>query len=384
MRTKTKTTRTEGATRVRSLGVLLALACGACQSDPATAPGRDAKPDPDPPAQPAADPRSTEAASAAPEVAADGTIYAEAELMGTRVSMRVWLDDPARAAAAGEAVREAFAEISRIESIASEWQADSELSQLNAAAGGPPRPISRELLAILERARAVSEDTEGRFDVTFHAVGQLWSFKRGARPPSDEAIAAKLPLVNFRKVELEPERKTVRLAEPGMRVGLGAIAKGYAVDEASKLLERRGFSHHIVEGGGDTYARGSKGGQDWQIGVQHPGRGGAIGALKLHDKAVVTSGNYMRYFEWEGRRYTHILDPQTGWPISAESHPKSVTCVADNATDADAYCTALTIMGKDAAMTFVSERPGLDVIVIDHDDTIAVSAGIADIWRKFE
>jgi thiamine biosynthesis lipoprotein len=304
--------------------------------------------------------------------------------MGTRVSMRLWLDDPTKAKAAASAMTEAFNEIARIESIASEWQPDSELSRLNDAAGGDPMKISPELFAILERAKEVSEDTEGKFDVSFHSVGQLWSFKAGASPPSDQAIAEKLPLVNYRRIELDAQNSSARLAEVGMKVGLGAIAKGYAVDAASRLLRERGFGNHIVEGGGDTYARGRKGEKDWQIGVQHPSRGGAIGALPCGDKAVVTSGNYMRFFEWEGRRYTHILDPQTGWPISAEKHPKSVTCVADNATDADAYCTALTIMGRDAALDFVTERPGLDVIVIDFDDSIHVSAGLEGRWRRFD
>lgn len=370
-------------TKIELVGLCIAACLLACNDPETESSGKDARatradasPEPRPPA--------LQADTDAPAVAKDGTVYAEATLMGTRVSMRVWLDDPAKAKAAAAAMTEAFNEIARIESIASEWQKDSELSRLNDAAGGEAMKVSPELFAILERSKEISEDTGGTFDVSFHSVGQLWKFKPGATPPSAEAIAAKLPFVNYRKIELDAQKSAARLAEAGMMVGLGAIAKGYAVDAASRLLNERGFEHHIVEGGGDTYARGSKGDKPWQIGVQHPGRGGAIGALPCGDKAVVTSGNYMRYFEWEGRRYTHILDPQTGWPISAEKHPKSVTCVADNATDADAYCTALTIMGRSAALDFVAERPGLDVIVIDFDDSIHVSAGLSDHWRRFE
>lgn len=319
-----------------------------------------------------------------PKVAADGTIYAESELMGTRVSMRVWLSDRSNAGQAGAAIRDAFDEIARIESIASEWQPQSELTRLNNSSGEAPMEISSELFEILKRSKEISEDTQGRFDVSFYCVGQLWKFGPGSRPPAPEAIATKLPLVNWRAIELDPKGPSARLANKGMKVGLGAIAKGYAVDAASQLLDDRGFHHHIVEGGGDTYARGSKDGQDWRIGVQHPQRNGAIGALAIHDRAVVTSGNYMRFFEFEGRRYTHILDPQTGWPISADKHPKSVTCVSSNATDADAYCTAITIMGREAAMAFVAEREGLEVVIIDFDDSLFISEGLESTWQAFE
>jgi thiamine biosynthesis lipoprotein len=355
----------------------LLLACRS-ETDPATKPSA-AAPLPAEDVEEAPSPSSD-----APFVGEDGTVFAESELMGTRVSMRVWLADEARAADAGQAIRDAFREIARIESIASEWQADSELTRLNESSGSGAIEISPELFEILERSRAISEATHGSFDVSFHAVGQLWKFGPGSRPPSPEAIAEKLPLVNWRNVELLDNPPRARLVRKGMKLGLGAIAKGYAVDAASRLLTQRGFAHHIVEGGGDTYARGSKDGQAWQIGVQHPTRGGAIGAIAAKDRAVVTSGNYMRFFEWEGRRYTHILDPQTGWPISADKHPKSVTCVAPNATDADAYCTAVTIMGRAAAMSFVGEHEGLDVVIIDFDDSLHVSEGLSDSWRAFE
>ena len=332
------------------------------------------------PAATASDADAAAAVTDAPPLRRDGTLYAESELMGTRVSINVYVGDPQRAEAAATAIRDAFAEIARIESIASEWQADSDLSRLNAAAGGSPVEVPAELFEILERARTISEDSEGRFDVTFHAVGALWSFRPGSRPPSAEAVREKLPLVNWAAVELDAETGRVRLPMAGMKVGLGAIAKGYAVDRASALLIAAGFENHVVEGGGDTYAAGLKNGAPWRIGVQDPERAGALGSLTVSDRAVVTSGDYMRGFEWEGRRYSHILDPKTGFPIPEAQSLRSVTCVAADATDADAYCTALAVLGAQHAMAFVEARPKLDAILIDADGVLSISSGLQDNW----
>src|SRR5690606_28264912 len=150
-------------------------------------------------------------------------------------------------------------------------QPDTELSRLSDAAGGEPRRLSPELMRALARSRGIAEATEGAFDPTFHGVGQLWKFGPGARPPSAEAIAEKLPLVGWEQLELDEAKGTGRLAKPGMRLGLGAIGKGFAADEASALLTRMGFPNHVVEVGGDTYAAGSKDGTPWMVGIQRPG-----------------------------------------------------------------------------------------------------------------
>lgn len=316
-----------------------------------------------------------------PPLRKDGTVYAESELMGTRVSINVWAGPPAQAdaAAAGKAMREGFAEMVRLEHIMSEWQADSELSRLNAAAGGEPRPLSPELFEVLWRSREISEDTDGAFDVTFHAVGQLWSFKPGAKPPSAEAIASKLALVGWQGIELDRATGTGRLAKPGMKLGLGAIGKGYAADEVSQLLVAKGFPHHVVELGGDTYASGSKDGKPWMVGIQRPDGPGVVGAIPVTDRSVVTSGDYQRFFEFEGKKYAHIIDPTTGWPVPAERSPKSVTLVAKNGTDADAYCTAVAVMGVDAGFEFAEAHEGLEVVIITQDDELKVTSGLRDV-----
>lgn len=320
---------------------------------------------------------SKEEQEAAELIRVDGTIFAETELMGTRVSVNIWLgEDGARALAAKQAITSAIEEMARIEDIASEWRASSDLSRLNASKGEPVE-VPPELMEILVRAARVSAATEGLFDVSFYSVGRLWSFRPGSKPPSAEAIKAALPAVDWQAIELDPERNTVRLTKPGLGIGLGAIAKGYAVDRAAAKLLKAGFSNHIVEAGGDTKVSGSKGETSWRVGVQDPERDrGSLGYIPVTNEAVVTSGNYARFFEWEGVSYTHILDPRTGWPIPVERSPKSVTLVAANATDADAYCTAVSVMPPAEGLKFVDGREDLEAVIIAPDGSLLVSAGL--------
>ena len=322
---------------------------------------------------------SEEQQAAAELIRPDGTIFAETELMGTRVSVNVWLgEERSRALAAKGAMTAAIEEMARIEDIASEWQASSDLSRINASSGEPVE-VPPELLEILARAAEVSAASEGLFDVSFYSVGRLWSFRPGAKPPSAEAIAAALPAVDWRAIELDRERNTVRLTKPGVGIGLGAIAKGYAVDRAAAKLHEAGFDNHIVEAGGDTKVSGSKGETSWRVGVQDPERdAGQVGYIPVRNEAVVTSGNYKRFFDWEGVRYTHILDPRTGWPIPVERSPKSVTLVAANATDADAYCTAVSVMPPEEGLKFVDAREGLEAVIIAPDGRLLVSAGLEE------
>jgi len=358
--------------------VLVSVAC----NEPASRQG-EAERVPEPAAAPAPAPvrAPPHTGEESPPIRKDGTVYAESELMGTRVSINVWAGPPATAdaAAAGLAVREAFAEMVRLEEIMSEWQRGSELSRLSDAAGGAPQRLSPELFAVLKRAREIAEDTDGAFDPTFHGVGQLWSFKPGAAPPSAEAIAAKLSLVGWQALELDPVAGTGRLAKPGMKLGLGAIGKGYAADVVSQLLVRKGFPNHVVELGGDTYAAGRKDGKPWMVGIQRPDGPGVVGAIPVTDGSVVTSGDYQRFFEYEGKRYAHIIDPKTGWPVPAERSPKSVTLVAKNGTDADAYCTAVAVMGVDAGFQFAEAHEGLEVVIVTQDDELKVTSGLRDV-----
>ncbi len=296
--------------------------------------------------------------------------------MGTHFSINLWLEPDRTALEGGVAIQAAFDEIARIERLTSEWMPNSELTRFNAAAGGALMPLSPELFAVLARSREVSEITGGTFDVTFYAVGELWSFTPGSKPPADAAIAARLPLVDWRGIELDAKTRSGRLTTAGMKVGLGAIAKGYAVDRAAALLTERGFANHVVEGGGDTYASGTKGGKPWMVGVQKPGTKGVVGALPSSNISVVTSGDYERFFEFDGKRYAHILDPKTGRPLLEADSCKSVTLVAKNATDADAFATAVAVMGPERGMAFVESQDDLEAILLTRDDRTLISSGL--------
>lgn len=316
-----------------------------------------------------------------PPVRRDGTMYGTSELMGTTVSLNVFVGPSGDATKAGLAMQDALAEMARIEGLMSEWKPNTELSRLNQAAGGSAMLISEEQFEVLELSKRIHAETKGTFDVTFHGVGHLWSFKAGSTPPSAEQIAAALPLVDGGAIELDPEARTARLPIAGMKIGLGAIAKGYAVDRASALLRERGFANHVVEAGGDTYAAGSKGGDPWRVGVKDPETAGSLGVLSIEERAVVTSGDYMRFFEHGGRRYAHILNPTTGWPIEQGKSPKSVTLLAKNASEADAYCTAVTVMGTEAGLAFVESRPDLDAVIIERDGAVRLSSGLSGVYE---
>lgn len=316
-----------------------------------------------------------------PPVRRDGTMFGTSELMGTTVSLNVFVGPDGDASKAGLAMQDALAEMARIEGLMSEWKPNTELSRLNQGSGGAAMLISKELFEVLELSHRIHGETQGNFDVTFHGVGHLWSFKDGSTPPTAKEIEAALPLVDGAAVELDAVARTARLPTAGMKVGLGAIAKGYAVDRASQLLRDRGFANHVVEAGGDTYAAGSKGGEPWRVGVKDPETSGSLGVLSIQERAVVTSGDYMRFFEHEGRRYAHILDPSTGWPIEQEKSPKSVTLLAKDAAQADAYCTAVAVMGAEVGLAFVETRPDLDAVIIERDGTVRFSSGLSGVYE---
>lgn len=318
----------------------------------------------------------------APPVRDDGTVFAEATMMGTHWSINTFVSPDKTPSQAAAAIRAAMAEVARIEMIASEWQSDSELSRLNRRAGAGPQPISIELFEILEIAKEVSAASHGAFDVSFHAVGSLWKFTPGSTPPAKTAILQRLALVDHTKIVLDKSNGTVSLTLPGMALGLGAIAKGYAVDRAVAVMRAHDFNNVIVEGGGDVYLSGSKGDISWHVGIQDPLQKGAIGTLNVRDQAVVTSGNYQRFFEYQGTKYAHILDPSTGYPVPYDRSPRSVSVVARDTARADAYATALAVMGAERGIKFAATVPSLDAVMIDAAGTVYVTPDLESRFQR--
>lgn len=276
-------------------------------------------------------------------------------------------------------------EIYRLDEALSRTREDSAVSRLNSAAGGTPVDVGEELRDLIARALDFSAATDGAFDITLAPVSSAWGFTEDTyRVPEDAELALLLPCVGAEHVHLE--EGTVVSLDQGTRIDLGAIAKGYASDRMAAIYQEHGITHGIVDLGGNTWVCGGNlEGEPWQIGIQDPARpaGALAGILEASDAFAVTSGGYQRYFTGpDGTVYQHILDPKTGWPVQGDL--LSVTIVADNGTMADAYSTALYVMGREAAQDFWRQNGGFDMVLITKDGQVLYTPGLADKLTETE
>lgn len=276
-------------------------------------------------------------------------------------------------------------EIYRLDEALSRTREDSAVSRLNSAAGGTPVDVGEELRDLIARALDFSAATDGAFDITLAPVSSAWGFTEDTyRVPEDAELALLLPCVGAEHVHLE-EGTAISL-DQGTRIDLGAIAKGYASDRMAAIYQEHGITHGIVDLGGNTWVCGGNlEGEPWQIGIQDPARsaGALAGILEASDAFAVTSGGYQRYFTGpDGTVYQHILNPKTGWPVQGDL--LSVTIVADNGTMADAYSTALYVMGREAAQDFWRQNGGFDMVLITKDGQVLYTPGLADKLTETE
>lgn len=292
--------------------------------------------------------------------------------MGTRIQVQLWHPDRDE----GERlVAAAMAEFDRIESWMSTYRPDSEISDVNRRAASEPVAVSEELFDIVARSLDVSRLTRGAFDITFDSVGYLYAFRDG-RAPSDEEIEARLDAVDYHHVLLDADAHTIAFAAEGVRINLGGIGKGYACDRAVELLRAAGVEHALVSAGGDTRLLGDRRGQPWVVGIRDPDDGGAmVTRLALVDEAISTSGDYERYFEEDGVRYHHILDPATGRPVEGV---RSVTVVGPDGTLTDALSTSVFVLGALEGIALIERLPEYEAIVVDSVRGVRVSAGLAE------
>ncbi len=278
---------------------------------------------------------------------------------------------------AGEnALSAASFEAVRLEAILDRHRAGSELKAINLLAGKEPLSVSADTFTNISLALEVGRLSSGSFDLTVAPLLELWGFATGNTiVPSQQELAKVLPLVDYRRVRLTEEGMQVFLEKDGMKLDLGGIAKGYIVDKAVEVLQAAGISSGTVDAGGDIRVIGSKpDGSPWRIGIRHPReRRELVAIVELRDEAIVTSGDYERYFTVAGQRYHHLLDPQTGMPARGLT---SVTIVAPNAFTADAYSTAVFVMGQERGMALVESLPELEAIIITEDGQIHLSSGL--------
>ncbi len=276
----------------------------------------------------------------------DSTQYyelnASKNLIGTVVDVKVYAPDIAKGKVT---LYYAFREIERIDSLLA-WQIPtSEISAINSAAGVSPVKISYETFSLLERSISYSTLSSGVFDITIGPLTQLWGFNGDSEPvevPLQHLIDSCRQLVNFEKLKLNAKDTSAFLLNKGMSIDLGGIGKGYAIDRASAILKKNGFNSFLFNAGGDILVSGMKNeNQKWVIGIKHPREESKLfGSVELTDLAIATSGDYERYFEQNGVRYHHIIDPSSGFPATKST---SVSIVGESAEKADALATILFI-----------------------------------------
>ncbi len=283
--------------------------------------------------------------------------------MGTQFTIVAYGAEEAQLQAA---VSAAFEEIFRLDRQWSNYREDSDLSDVNRRAASEPVNVDRELFKMLETCLKYSRETGGAFDITVGPLLKIWGFFRGTgRLPKAEEIAPTLERVGWQKVRLDARQGTVRFRAPGMELDLGAIGKGYAVDRAAEVLREADVAAALIlSGTSSILAIGSPPGQDgWTVHVRDPKDAKkSVARLALKDAALSTSGNYERFFEAEGKIYSHIFDPHTGYPAQGVL---STTVVGSTGTDTDALSTAFFVMGKERAHGYMKQHPGLRTLFCD-------------------
>jgi thiamine biosynthesis lipoprotein len=297
-------------------------------------------------------------------------------LMGTIVEITA---EGPREEALAAAVEGAYREMHRLSDLMNHYDPKSVVSAVNDAAGRRPVAAPQELRQVLAMARAVSARTDGAFDITVASV-RGWRLRReDPALPSAAQVARQLPLVDWRRVVVDDKAGTAFLERAGMRMDLGGIAKLYILEAGARALERAGATRALLNGGGDVVAAGSADAAAWRVGVRDPrAPERLLGVVELRRGFVASSGDYERYFERDGRRYHHILDPRTGYPAAG---PRGVTLVAQRLEDVNGMGVAIMVLGKEAGARLVEATPGLDALIVDRDGSVWMSMGMKQRLR---
>lgn len=293
--------------------------------------------------------------------------------MGSRFDITVVAKDSSEA---NSYIDLAVNEISRIENLISSWDLNSQTSEVNKNAGIKPVKVDKELFDLIQRSIAISNLTDGAFDISYASMDRIWKFDGSmTKMPSEEEITSSVSHVGYQNIELDEANISVFLKLKGMKIGFGAIGKGYAADKAKSLLIEKGVISGIINASGDMTTWGKQtNGEDWKVAITNPlNKNKAFALLPITNGAVVTSGNYEKYVNFNGKRYTHIIDPRTGYPSLGII---SVTVFAPKAELADALSTSVFVMGKDVGLNRINQLPNIECIIIDEDGNIFTSTNI--------
>jgi FAD:protein FMN transferase len=359
--------------KLRTLALLLALGSLACPSQQSGAQAtREAGPAKAAPAPPADAAAARAAASAgAPKLVALGR-----EIMSTWWELKV--EQSGREAEAKAALSAALDEIARLEDVLSEWRPGTEISRINELAGTAERvSVGPDTFEVMRVGMEVSALSGGAFDLSWAAMRGLYRFERGVTPtlPDPALVKAKKALVSYKQIAFDPVARTVRLKKPGMAIGTGGIAKGYALDRAAAILEGAGFTNYLMFAGGQVQLHGSREGRAWRIGIKHPRKlDQHIGAFEVHDASVATAGDYEHAHVIDGRRIHHIIDPATGYPATKSA---SVTLIARTGIMADALDNACFIVGAERCIKMLAKLPEApEAVIIDPELRVFMTPGM--------
>lgn len=297
-------------------------------------------------------------------------VTAQQDIMGTRISLEFWHEGPQPAQPIVDAVMQIMRDVDQ---QLSPYIETSELYRVNRDAVQAPVHISDNFFALLKKSLWYSELSGGAFDITFASVGYLYDYRRH-QAPDDEAIREVLPAIDYHHITLDEQHHTVLFTHSKVKIDLGGIAKGYAVDRGIDKLRQFGVQSAILSAGGDSRVLGDRRGAPWMIGIQHPRNKQQFATrIPLQDSAISTSGDYERYFIDGEMRIHHIINPKSG---KSASRVSSVSILAPLAVDSDALSTTVFVMGVRDGLALINQLPGLDAVIIDGNNRMHFSDGL--------
>jgi thiamine biosynthesis lipoprotein len=296
------------------------------------------------------------------------------KLMGSRFDITVVAKDEATA---NHYIDKAIEEITRIENLISSWNPSSQTSKINNSAGVYPVKVDQELIDLIERSITISKITDGAFDISYASIDKLWKYDGSMNAmPSNEDIENSVAKIGYQNIVLDKKNQTVFLKLEGMKIGFGAIGKGYAADKVRSMLKAEGVESGIINASGDLTTWGTQpDGSDWKVGITNPlNKDNIFSWFPVVNAAVATSGNYEKYVTFNGLKYSHIIDPRTGYPATGIL---SVTIFAPSAELCDALATSVFITGVETGLNMINQIKGVECIIIDDKDNIHTSKNIA-------
>ena len=297
----------------------------------------------------------------------------EAAVMGTAITVELWHEDDTQGR---RLIGRILSEMQRIDRLMSTYKPDSELSVVNKKAARGPVAISKELLSLIDRALEYSRITSGAFDITYASAGKYYDYRNSKRP-NDSQLREALPAIDYHHVSIDKSASTIEFLHPGVHIDLGGIAKGYAVDRGMEILARAGVTTALITAGGDTRVVGKRWDRPWHIGIRNPrDEKNIVSMIPLENSAISTSGDYERFFEEDGVRYHHILNPETG---KSTHGVLSSSIIGKQATDTDALSTSVFVLGVEKGLQLIDSIADTEAVIIDNKGDMYYSAGLARV-----